>query len=340
MSRFSQFITGLTSIIGFNSKKIALDLGSANTRVAVDNHVIYDQPSCLLINNQDDVISVGNKALKYLGKTSRTFRVFFPIEKGIIKDKRLIQLYLKALFKELKDKKLVKISWLASLNVGIMSGSFPHDREIFLESFKRAGFRNVNLINKSRAYKRLVSKKHNFDNCCVIDLGAQTIEMSLIINKKIVADNTIKIGGVNLTEEIQDFLHSEYQLKIGWQTAEKVKQELRLEGTAKEMNYKLAVVGKNLISNLTEILKVKYLVFSDILEQFADAIIEEIKIFFDVVPAEVMIQALDGGVYLTGAGSKLYGLDVYLEEKLKVEVIKAIKAEHDLVNGLLYELKV
>ena len=337
MSRFSNFLTSNTKILGWQPKSIYLDMGSANTRVFFQKRLIHCQPTCLLINELKQVASIGTKAFDYLGKTPARLKVIFPIREGVLADKKVMQLYLMALFKKLNFDDKKGLPTFANIVVATPAGAFPYDLELLRTAFTGAGFFRVYLQKKSQAAMQYLMKKKNIDSACIVDVGAETIETTIFINGELLNTNSFLFGGISLTESIQNLIKKDNHLGIGWRTAERIKFEVGLikqSASKKKKQTKITLAGKDLINNISKTTKISHEDLQDPFHDFAGKLVHELQLYFGSIPAEILFQALDNGVHLIGGGSQLKGLKEYLETYLKTEVYLTEKPLEVVVRGM------
>ena len=70
------------------SNDLAIDLGTANTLVYVQNRgVIINEPSVVAVNTRtEQILAVGNEAKEMLGKTPGSIKAIRPMKDGVIAD--------------------------------------------------------------------------------------------------------------------------------------------------------------------------------------------------------------------------------------------------------------
>ena len=67
---------------------------------------------------------------------------------------------------------------------------------------------------------------------------------------------------------------------------------------------------------------------------FSD-LLDNIQNFISTLPSETAVSVLDSGIFLTGGGSMLRGIDSAILKRLKCDVFLSNNPEKDVVNGLI-----
>ena len=76
---------------------VGLDLGSASTRLSLNNKLVLHQPTCFIHHlASHTLVEVGENALKAEGKTPPGMKIEFPEKRGEISNLELPNLFFKA----------------------------------------------------------------------------------------------------------------------------------------------------------------------------------------------------------------------------------------------------
>src|SRR5215510_1970109 len=78
----------LRPLLSLFSSDLAIDLGTANTRVyARDRGIVVNEPSAVALDNRTgEVQAIGKEAKEMLGRTPSNIRVVKPLKDGVIAD--------------------------------------------------------------------------------------------------------------------------------------------------------------------------------------------------------------------------------------------------------------
>src|SRR3954468_19365503 len=83
--------------MGFFSKKLGIDLGTANTLVFVPGRgIVLNEPSVVAVSEQDNkILAVGIEAKNMVGKTPDNIIAYRPMKDGVIADYRVTEAMLR-----------------------------------------------------------------------------------------------------------------------------------------------------------------------------------------------------------------------------------------------------
>lgn len=323
------------NVKNFNDKELSIDIGSANTRIFSDNQEIFSEPTCLVYHkDSDSVVAVGNKALMLLGKTPSSIEIGFPVQQGSIFNTKYFELFLLAVLNKVMPKnKLKRIIFGMNGKFSVMSSLSPAKKRLLQNLLKKVGFSKIKLVDSSYAAALSICNgdKTLLNNFCVIDIGAQKTEIAVFSMDELVRSRSFKWGGIKLTEALQKIVRSEHQCVVGWHLAEEAKKQVGTLGSEKN---KFALHGKDLISQAS-----KTIVFSsdDVRVEFIklfNELLDDIQSFISTLPSETAVSILDRGIFMTGGGSMLSGIDSVIRKRLKCDVFISDNPKRDVINGL------
>lgn len=339
MSRVNQWLDRYNSIFSKFRVFTYIDFGSNNIRLVVDNKLVFHQSSCLAIDrNTGAVLAIGDKALSFLGKTPPHIEVIFPVNKGRVTDKNILEKYLLVLNKDYLSKKkniTLRVEGFFGLSVGLSLV----DKKIFSKILYNVGWSGVkpklisdNLVN------RFVRAKNTETNLAILDIGGRKSELSLFAAGGKIFSKKIYIGGDDFTQKIRVIVRKKYQLSIGWITAEKIKKNIGYVyniDNRKMKSEQFVIRGKDLIENIVKSTRVSAADFKDELAQLVDDFVEQLKEVLLDVSSEAVSESMGHAIYLVGGGSQLKGLSQNLQNQFKTEVVISKTPELDGVLSLL-----
>ncbi len=317
-----------------------LDLGSASTRVIVDQKVVYNQPTCVTFHEASQtLLTIGSQALLSRDKLPKSVRLVRPIEYGTVTEPLVAELYLKAVVQEISDHLKVLPSILGLRGVlGVPALLTPVQNQMFQNVMKQAGFLGLKMVPKVEAIRAVLLKTSpTHAPLCLIDVGAQTTEVGLFFQDRLVHQTTIRVGGSTYTQEVLSVLRDEYECEIGWLTAEEVKSHFRnvpAQSGEKTTDYKIAIRGKNLVTGSPLTVSVSSNLLQAHFNDVTQELIDELKFFLAQVPAELLTEALEAGLFVTGGGSLLPGVVEKIGDGLKSPFSLSAQPMMDVVKGL------
>jgi rod shape-determining protein MreB len=174
----------------------------------------------------------------------------------------------------------------------------------------------------------------------IVNIGADTTEISVISLGGIVVSRIIKLGGNKLDQMIRDVVKRKYNILIGLKTAEQIKRTLsdamydEEDDDTDNGDDIFYVYGRNIITGLPSERGVSKDTIYEAIKQFFDDITDSIKNLLERTPPELSADIIDTGIYLTGGSSSINNLDKLIakETDLKINTIK--NAENSVIRGI------
>ena len=294
-----------------NSKDIGIDLGTANTLVAIKGKgIVLNEPSAISIDSETgDVLAVGTEAKEMIGKTPSNIKAIRPLKDGVIAELTATGLMLKEIL-----KKVCKRYGIARprVVVGVPSGITEVEERAVEESILQAGAKEVYLIEEPMA----AAIGSNIDIAepsgnIVIDIGGGTTEVAVISLGGIVISNSLRIAGDELDEDIINYVKRELDLVIGETTAEQIKKEV---GCALPLmsELEMEIKGRDLNTGLPRVERFTSTQAEIAMRESIWKIVDIVKITLEKTPPELSSDIMEKGIVLTGGGALIKNLDKLL----------------------------
>lgn len=151
----------------------------------------------------------------------------------------------------------------------------------------------------------------------IVDIGGGTTDIAVIANKGSVLSSTINIASSKFDETIITHIKRKYKVLIGPRTAEDIK--IAIGGVMPvNQNLKKIVTGRDLVTGLPKVIEISTVEIMEILRPKAIEIAETVKTIIEKTPPEMLEGIKTKGIYMTGGGSLLYGMDKLIEEYTKI----------------------
>ncbi len=309
----------LDKVFSYISHNIGIDLGTANSLVYVQGKgIVINEPSVVAINQKTgQVLAIGEEAKKMVGRTPAHIIATRPLVKGVVSDFEVTEQMLKYFIEKVHKRKFI-IGPRPRVIVGIPYGVTEVEKKAVRDATKNAGAREVFLIEEPMAAAigaRLDVQEAggNF----IVDIGGGTTEVAVISLGGIVLAKSLRIAGDKLSEDIIQFAQEEYKLLIGERGAEEVKIGIGSAYPLKEKK-EMPLRGRNLITGLPEEILVNDEDIRRAMERSVKQIVNAIKTTVEETPPELLADIMAKGIFLTGGGSLLEGLDVLIQEEVKI----------------------
>jgi len=312
-------------ILHYFSQDIAIDLGTANSLVYVRNTgIIMTEPSVVAVNQKTgQVLAIGLEAKKMVGRTPSYIVATRPLVKGVISDFEVTEQMLRYFIdKAQKDK--FKLGFRPRVIVGIPWGVTEVEKKAVIDAAKNAGAGRVFLIEEpmAAAIGARLSVQEAGGNF-IVDIGGGTTEVAVISLGGVVIAKSLRVAGDKLNDDIVRFAQEEFKLLIGEHTAEEIKIEIGSAYPQKEKR-QTPMRGRNIVTGLPEEIMVTDEDIRRALEKSVKQIVATIKTTIEETPPELLADIMAQGVWLSGGGSQLRGLDTLItkETKIKARVVE------------------
>ena len=302
----------------FFKNELAIDLGTVNTLIyQPDRGILLNEPSVIAIDRYDgEVVCVGHKAVKLLGREPRGIEVHRPIRSGTIFNFDVTQKMLRSFIGKVTDG----YRW-GHFVVGIPGSATAVEQRSVRDAVRDAGGRRIDLVDEGLAAGLGAGLTFEDERAhLVVDIGGGTTNIAIVASGGIVSSISLTAAGNAMDESIRDYVRSNYCLQIGEYTAEGVKRELgalRDEEIAQDQR-KVQLVGKQLSDGLACAIHITAEEVREALEPVISEIVTGIRRMIEDAQPEAVADIYYSGMILTGGGSLLKGLKDRLQTELKL----------------------
>ena len=324
------------------NKEIAMDLGTANTIIISDGKIAVDEPSVVALDRRTDrMIAVGDKAKMMYEKTNADIRTVRPLRDGVIADFNACEQMIRGLIKMVHSGNRL-FSPSMRMVIGVPSGSTEVELRAVRDSAEHAGGREVYLIYEPMAAAIGVG----LDVCApegnmIVDIDGGSTELTVVSLGGIVADKSLRIAGDELTADIQDYMSRQHNMKVSERMAERIKIHVgsALTDLGENAPEDYVVHGPNKITALPMTVPVCYQEIAHCLEKTIARIETAVLDALTETPPELYADIVNNGIYLTGGGALLRGLDKRLTDKINIPFHVAEDPLHSVAKGTGVALK-
>ncbi|MBQ0048801.1 MAG: rod shape-determining protein [Bacteroidales bacterium] len=324
------------------NKEIAMDLGTANTIIISDGKIAVDEPSVVALDRRTDkMIAVGDKAKMMYEKTNADIKTIRPLRDGVIADFNACEQMMRGLIKMVHTGTRL-FSPSMRMVIGVPSGSTEVELRAVRDSAEHAGGREVYLIYEPMAAAigvglDVVAPEGNM----IVDIGGGSTEIAVISLGGIVADKSLRIAGDELTADIQEYMSRQHNMRVSERMAERIKIHVgsALTELGDEAPEDYVVHGPNKITALPMAVPVCYQEIAHCLEKTIAKIETAVLNALEETPPELYADIVHNGIYLTGGGALLRGLDKRLTDKINIPFHVADDPLHSVAKGTGIALK-
>ncbi len=330
----------LDELLGYFSRDIGIDLGTANTLVYVKGRgIVINEPSVVAVNKRtNQILAIGTEAKQMVGRTPAHIVATRPLVDGVVSDFEVTEQMLRY-FIEKVHKEGFTIFPRPRVVIGIPSGVTEVERRAVEDAASSAGARSVYLIEEPIAAAigaRMPVQEAT--GSLIVDIGGGTSEVAVLSLGGVVMAKSVRIAGDELNGDIIQFARDEFNLHLGERTAEEIKLSI---GSAWPLDKarEAEMRGRDLVSGLPKAVRVNDEQIRYAIHRSVEAIVEAIKTTIEETPPELVADILDRGIVLAGGGALLRGLDKLIAEQTKIPVYIADEPLTCVVrgNGLVLE---
>ena len=309
------------NLIGKFSHDLGIDLGTRNTLVYVaDKGIVVNEPSVVAINKRtNEILEVGEAAKKMVGKTPGHIEAIKPLVEGVISDFEITEKMLKYFIDKVHHENFTLMS-RPRVVIGIPLDLTEVEKKAVEDAARSAGARKVYLIEEAMAAAigaRLPVTEATAT--MIVDIGGGTSEIAVISLGGVVTWRSLKAAGNEFDNNIIEYIREEFNILIGEQLAESIKINI---GSAVPLDEakEIEVRGRDLLTGLPKAVMISDKQVREAISRTVSKIIETIKTILETTPPELVSDIYERGLYLSGGGALLRGLDKAISAAAKIPV--------------------
>jgi rod shape-determining protein MreB and related proteins len=302
--------------MAFFSKRIGIDLGTANVLVYVPGKgIVANEPSVVAISEDNRILAVGEEAKMMLGRTPENIVAQQPLRDGVIADYRITEAMIRYFINKVGGSiRLFRPEVMVSVPAGVTST----ERRAVIDATIQAGAKNAYIIKEPVAAAigadiPIATPTGNM----IIDIGGGTTEVAVISLGGIVACTSVRVGGNRIDEAISSYIRRKYSLSVGSRTAEDVKIKI---GSALPMHEEktMKVRGRDVIGALPKTVTISSNEIAEAIADELNSITLAVRNVLQQTPPELASDVIDRGMVMSGGGSLLRNLDKLLTQSTGV----------------------
>ena len=330
--------------MGFFSftKELAMDLGTANTIIMHDGKIVVDQPSVVAIDRDtNQMVAVGERAKSMYEKTNERIKTVRPLRDGVIADFSACEMMMRGLIKMVNTGHHL-FSPSLRMVIGVPSGSTEVELRAVRDSAEHADGRDVYLIFEPMAAAVGIGIDVEApEGNMIVDIGGGSTEIAVLSLGGIVSNNSIRVAGDDLTSDIQDYMYRQHNVKVSERMAERIKINVgsALTDLGEQAPDDYIVRGPNRITALPMEVPVCYQEVAHCIDRTVSKIEDAVLSALENTPPELYADIVRNGIYLSGGGALLRGLDQRLEAKIGIPFHIADDPLHSVARGTGIALK-
>ena len=278
------------------------------------------EPSVVAVdNNTGEVLAVGKEARRMLGRTPGNIVATRPLRDGVISNYTVTEKMLKYFI----NRVCGNFIFAPRIMICIPSQVTEVEKKAVIDAASQAGARKVYLIEEPIA--AAIGAGIDISKPCgnmVVDIGGGTTDIAVISLGGSVVSTSIKVAGDKFDEAIVRYIKKKYNTIIGERTAEDLKINIGCV-YPKIQDMEMDIRGRDLATGLPKTITVRSSEMLEALIEPAMQVVDAVHSVLEKTPPELAADISDRGVYMTGGGCLIDGLDKLLQEQLGLNVMIA-----------------
>lgn len=314
------------------SNIFGIDLGTCNVKVFCKaTGKVLNEKNTIAIVNKNQMYAYGDAAYAMYEKAPEHINVTFPVVNGVIADYANMQTMIFEFLEKHAKGKVRGAEFVVAVPTDITEVEKKAFYDIFAKS--KAKPKSVLLCEKPIADAVGLGLDVNEPTgVMIVDIGADTTEISVISLGGLVLSDLLHFGGNRIDESIISYLKRTYSLVIGQKTAMSLKEKLGYGMPGEEGS--MLIVGRDLVSGLPVEREISTEVVYDAIKDNLNAICNSIKIILEKTPPELAKDIIHAGIYLTGGSSQIHKLDELFSQITGIRVNRCDNPEETVAHGL------
>ena len=309
-----------------------VDLGTGTIKLRDKSGKRFlDSRNMIAIRDHRQVLAIGDDAFEMYEKNPSNVEVSCPMSGGVIASATNMELVLSYTLKKFTTFTMKNNGLL----IAVPSNVTPVEQRAFFNVFGSTGTPGrVRIVDKGLADAAsigldiLSSSGH-----MIVNIGADTTEISVISGGRVILSSTLRIGGRRLDEDIVTMVRRKFNIGIGMKTAEQLKNNLAFMINGPRLEQK--VFGIHTLSGLPKSDMIPSLAVSVAIIDTIDTITREIRNVYDRTPPQIMKDIAQEGVFLTGGVSMILNLPIYIQKEIGLPIFHIQEPKNSTIRGIL-----
>ena len=312
-----------------SAQSFGCDFGTSRIKIySKESDTIYCEKNMVAIEEKKGMIAYGDEAFDMHEKAPSNIEVLYPMSYGTVASITYMQEFLRSFLESHTKGNLKGSEFVVALPTDVQ------DR-VFTTLIQGTGLKskNIQLIDKPvAAGLGLGIDVTQAQGVMLVDVGADTTEISILSLGGMVTSKLIKNGGNKIDEAIGSAIRREFGYFIGNKTAEILKNELGyMPGDTAS---KREICGRNMALGLPALLDITADFVASAIEEQLKAIVDAIKMILERTPPELGVDIIRNGIFLTGGMANLKGLDGMIAQATNIRVNMVEAPEECVARGL------
>ena len=313
------------------SSLYGVDLGTDTIKLRDKSGQFFLDSKNMIAIRGKKVLAIGNDAWEMYEKNPLDVEVSCPMSGGVIASATNMELVLSYTLK--KFTSFVRKS--SGLCLAVPANVTPVQQRAFF---------NVLMDSKQTSRVRLIEKGIadavsiglpvlGPEGHMLVNIGADTTEISVISSGTVILGQTLKLGGRQLDEDIVTMIRRKFNIYVGMKTAERLKNNLAFMIGGPRLEQK--VFGIHTLSGLPKSDVIPSLAVSAAILDTIDRIISEVRSVYGRIPPQLAGDIAREGIFLTGGVSMILNLPIYMQKQIGIPIYHIQDPRNSTIRGIL-----
>lgn len=296
--------------------------------------IALHQKSIIAIKDMKETSAYGDEAYDMYERAPEYIEVSFPMLHGVIAHFQNMQ----SLLRLFMNDRSLKLTSMGKRDYYI---AVPHnitevEKRAFFDLVAGAGIRAKQIFMVEKPIADALGADVAVEEAkgiMLVDIGADTTEISILSLGGIVLSKLLHIGGNQLDDAICLQVKKQYNLIIGRKTANRLKSALA-HAIPNDETRTMTILGRDIITGLPIRKEIDSDMVYRAISEYLMTIIDASKVILERTPPELAADIIHSGIYLTGGSSRIQQIDQLFEEHLDLKVNLVENPEESVIRGL------
>lgn len=316
---------------------IAVDLGTANTRLYANGHgLIADEPSLIKVKADTGAVeAVGAKAARLTRNDPNAYSIS-PLHSGVVADIDAASSLLEPLFKRARKFGMIKPRALACAP----TDACEEERAALVEATQNAGASSVVVVPEPLAAAIGAGLDITLPYAqMLVDIGDGVTDIAVIRSSSLITTSAVRTACSDLHHAVSHMISFKYGVLVPPKEAERLTW---MVGALTDFDEDAVFVtyGTDLLAGGQVSIYVSRYDVVEALEPVLNTIVGAITNTVRDLPLKTSCEVIENGICLTGGGAKLRGINDRLAEATSLDIHTAKDPMRAVINGARQMLQV
>ncbi len=294
--------------------------------------IVVSEKNVIATENKNRIIAIGDEAYEMNEKAPENVEVIFPVKNGVIADIAYMEGLFSSFMKKINNgSKPSSADYLVAVPTDITDVEKRAFTDLILSSI--AKIKSIRIIEKPIAAALGANLDiNNAHGVMIVDIGADTTEISVLSLGGIVISKLLTIGGNTFDEAICASVKKNCNLYIGRKTAETLKIKLGSAYPTDEGTY--TIFGRDVVTGLPLSKEIPSILVYDAMHEYLNSIFDAIRMILERTPPEISSDIIDSGIYITGGCASIRHLADLVSKETELGVNICDDSLNTVIKGL------